>query len=79
METSANLEEVSTRVIFRVKALRMAGKVLRDGQGQASNRTDDEVLDLVITNALVIDWSGIYKVGCLCRSYNYYAHHLRPI
>jgi urease len=37
------------------------GKVLRDGQGQASNRSDAEVLDLVITNALVIDWSGIYK------------------
>ncbi|OCF34631.1 urease [Kwoniella heveanensis CBS 569] len=37
------------------------GKVLRDGQGQASNRSDDEVLDLLITNALVIDWSGIYK------------------
>jgi urease len=31
--------------------------------GQASNRSDDEVLDLVITNALVIDWSGIFKVS----------------
>ena len=38
------------------------GKVLRDGQGQASDRTDAEVLDLVITNALVIDWGGIFKV-----------------
>ena len=38
------------------------GKVLRDGAGQASNRSDEEVLDLVITNALIIDWSGIYKV-----------------
>ncbi|ORX36344.1 hypothetical protein BD324DRAFT_489307 [Kockovaella imperatae] len=37
------------------------GKVLRDGAGQASNRSDQEVLDLVITNALIIDWSGIYK------------------
>ncbi|WVW79923.1 urease [Kwoniella bestiolae CBS 10118] len=37
------------------------GKVLRDGQGQASDRSDEEVLDLVITNALIIDWSGIYK------------------
>ncbi|WRT65486.1 urease [Kwoniella shivajii] len=37
------------------------GKVLRDGQGQASNRSDEEVLDLVITNALVIDWTGIFK------------------
>jgi urease len=30
--------------------------------GQASGRRDDETLDLVITNALIIDWSGIYKV-----------------
>ncbi|WWC68843.1 urease [Kwoniella pini CBS 10737] len=37
------------------------GKVLRDGQGQASNRSDEEVLDLLITNALIIDWTGIYK------------------
>lgn len=31
--------------------------------GQASNRHDSEVLDLVIGNALIIDWSGIYKVS----------------
>jgi urease alpha subunit len=40
-----------------------AGKVLRDGAGQASGRPDGEVLDLVITNALIIDWTGIFKVG----------------
>jgi urease len=38
------------------------GKVLRDGMGQATGRSDDETLDLVITNALIVDWSGIYKV-----------------
>ncbi|KIW11369.1 urease [Exophiala spinifera] len=37
------------------------GKTLREGMGQASNRRDDEVLDTVITNALIIDWTGIYK------------------
>lgn len=37
------------------------GKTVRDGQGQASDRCDQDVLDLVITNALVIDWSGIFK------------------
>ncbi|KAJ9125548.1 Urease [Naganishia vaughanmartiniae] len=37
------------------------GKTLRDGMGQASNRSDAEVLDLIITNALIIDWAGIYK------------------
>ena len=37
------------------------GKVLRDGMGQAAGASQDEALDLVITNALVIDYTGIYK------------------
>jgi urease subunit alpha len=37
------------------------GKVLRDRQGQAAGVRDDEALDLVITNALVVDASGIFK------------------
>ncbi|KAJ6264544.1 Urease [Drechslerella dactyloides] len=37
------------------------GKTLREGMGQASGRGDDECLDLVITNALVVDVNGIYK------------------
>lgn len=37
------------------------GKVLREGMGQATGRPDSETLDLVIVNALIIDWSGIYK------------------
>lgn len=37
------------------------GKTLREGMGQASGRPDADSLDLVITNALVIDWTGIFK------------------
>ncbi|MDA8407809.1 MAG: urease subunit alpha [Deltaproteobacteria bacterium] len=37
------------------------GKVLRDGMGQASGVSDNDALDSVITNALVIDHSGIFK------------------
>lgn len=37
------------------------GKTLREGMGQASGRKDSEVLDTVITNALIVDWTGIYK------------------
>jgi urease subunit alpha len=37
------------------------GKVLRDGMGQKSGATDAEALDCVITNALIVDWTGIYK------------------
>ena len=37
------------------------GKVLRDGMGQCARVSEAEALDLVITNALIVDWSGIYK------------------
>ncbi|KAL4781735.1 hypothetical protein BJX76DRAFT_359593 [Aspergillus varians] len=37
------------------------GKTLRDGIGQAAGRSDNECADLVLVNAMVIDWSGIYK------------------
>ncbi|KAF4980166.1 hypothetical protein FZEAL_3785, partial [Fusarium zealandicum] len=37
------------------------GKTLREGMGQATGRSDAETLDLVVTNALIIDWTGIYK------------------
>ncbi|KAF2839366.1 urease [Patellaria atrata CBS 101060] len=37
------------------------GKTLREGMGQAGGRPDSETLDTVITNALVVDYTGIYK------------------
>ena len=38
------------------------GKVLREGMGQNGMLTRDEgVLDLLITNALILDYTGIYK------------------
>jgi urease subunit alpha len=37
------------------------GKVLRDAQGQAAGRAGAEALDCVITNALIVDWTGIRK------------------
>ena len=37
------------------------GKVLRDGMGQAVGVSNKEALDLLITNALVLDHTGIYK------------------
>ena len=37
------------------------GKVLRDGMGLQSGACQDQALDLVITNALVLDYTGIYK------------------
>ncbi|GAA4030406.1 hypothetical protein GCM10022409_13310 [Hymenobacter glaciei] len=37
------------------------GKVLRDGMGQAAGIGPPDALDFVITNALVVDYTGIYK------------------
>ncbi|EJD42512.1 urease [Auricularia subglabra TFB-10046 SS5] len=37
------------------------GKVIREGMGQATGRSSAETLDLLITNALVVDHAGIFK------------------
>lgn len=37
------------------------GKVLRDGMGQASGYPADDCLETVITNAVIIDYTGIIK------------------
>ncbi|KAL8269121.1 hypothetical protein R6Q59_002919 [Mikania micrantha] len=37
------------------------GKVVRDGMGQAAGYSAADCLDTVITNALIIDYTGIYK------------------
>jgi urease subunit alpha len=37
------------------------GKVIRDGMGQSQRTRAEGAVDTVITNALILDWSGIYK------------------
>lgn len=37
------------------------GKVIRDGMGQAQASRAEGAVDTVITNALILDWTGIYK------------------
>ncbi|GAA5982110.1 hypothetical protein JCM5350_003459 [Sporobolomyces pararoseus] len=37
------------------------GKTVREGMGQKTGVTDKDSLDLVITNAIIVDWNGIYK------------------
>ncbi|GKA32337.1 urease isoform X1, partial [Tanacetum coccineum] len=47
------------------------GKVIRDGMGHASGYSVSDCLDTVITNALIIDYTGIFKAdigikgGCI--------------
>ena len=37
------------------------GKVIRDGMGQAQTARDGGAVDTVITNALIVDVTGVYK------------------
>ena len=37
------------------------GKTIREGMGQAAGVGDHDALDCVITNALIVDYTGIYK------------------
>ena len=37
------------------------GKVIRDGMGQSQRTRAEGAMDTVITNALILDWTGIYK------------------
>ncbi|CEQ41113.1 SPOSA6832_02796, partial [Sporobolomyces salmonicolor] len=46
------------------------GKVIREGMGQATGLPDSETLDLIITNALIIDWNGIYKADIGIKSHH---------
>lgn len=37
------------------------GKSIRDGMGQCSGAADADCLDVVVTNALIVDYTGIFK------------------
>ncbi|KAI4863006.1 Urease, alpha subunit [Hypoxylon rubiginosum] len=37
------------------------GKTLREGMGQMTGCSDADSLDMVVVNALIVDWTGIYK------------------
>ena len=38
------------------------GKVIRDGMGQSPIANADGAVDMVITNALILDWWGIWSL-----------------
>tara|TARA_R110002124_G_scaffold205656_1_gene372096 strand:- start:45383 stop:47092 length:1710 start_codon:yes stop_codon:yes gene_type:complete len=43
------------------------GKVIRDGMGQSQTTRAAGAVDTVITNALILDWTGIYKADVALR------------
>ncbi|KAI8610396.1 urease [Chytriomyces sp. MP71] len=47
--------------VYGDEAVFGGGKVIREGMGQQAGVGQDEALDLVITNAVILDYTGIYK------------------
>jgi urease subunit alpha len=60
-DTSLILEVEKDFTVYGDECKFGGGKVIREGMGQAAGVGDKDALDCVITNALIVDWSGIYK------------------
>src|ERR1043166_4064381 len=60
-DTSLVLEVEHDHTVYGDECKFGGGKVIREGMGQAAGIGDKEALDTVITNALVVDYTGIYK------------------
>lgn len=61
-DTSLLIEVEKDLTVYGDEAKFGGGKSLRDGMGQSCTHTDEKCLDTVITNALIVDCTGIYKV-----------------
>ncbi len=60
-DTSLLLEIERDHTVYGDECKFGGGKVLREGAGQAAGVGQAEALDCLITNALVVDYTGIYK------------------
>ncbi|MGL1904213.1 MAG: urease subunit alpha [Fibrobacterales bacterium] len=60
-DTALELQVEKDYTIYGEECKFGGGKVLRDGMGQAAGVSQADALDMVITNALVVDYTGIYK------------------
>ncbi|KAH6909215.1 urease [Coprinopsis sp. MPI-PUGE-AT-0042] len=60
-DTSLWIEIEKDYTIYGEEVKFGGGKTIREGMGQATGLSSAEALDLVITNALIINWDEIYK------------------
>ncbi len=60
-DTSLFLEVERDYTVYGDECKFGGGKTIREGQGQAAGVSQENALDCVITNALVVDYTGIYK------------------
>ena len=59
-DTDLIIQVEEDRTVYGEEVKFGGGKTIRDGMGQASRITSAQgALDLVITNALIVDWTGI--------------------
>ena len=60
-DTSLILEVEKDFTVYGDECKFGGGKVIREGMGQAAGIGANDALDCVITNALIVDYTGIYK------------------
>lgn len=60
-DTSLFLKVEKDHTVYGDECKFGGGKVLREGMGQATGVSNQEALDLLITNALIVDYTGIVK------------------
>ncbi|MCH2117517.1 MAG: urease subunit alpha [Pirellulales bacterium] len=60
-DTSLVLQVEKDHTVYGDECKFGGGKVLREGMGQAAGVSNDDALDLLITNALIVDYTGIVK------------------
>ena len=60
-ENDLFIEVEEDRTVYGDEVKFGGGKVIRDGMGQSQRTRAEGAVDTVITNALIVDWTGIYK------------------
>ena len=60
-DTALILEVEEDHTVYGEEVVFGGGKVIRDGQGQSQYSREQGTPDLVITNAIILDYSGIVK------------------
>ncbi|ALV45097.1 urease subunit alpha [Arthrobacter alpinus] len=67
-DTELFLEIEKDHTTYGEEVVYGGGKVIRDGMGQNGQRTrDEDIPDTVITNVIVLDYTGIYKADVALR------------
>lgn len=60
-DTNLFIEIEDDYTVYGEEMMFGGGKSIRDGMGQSATATSEEALDVVITNAIIIDHWGIVK------------------